>query len=258
MKNKSPQWGQESRFYLPNEDAHLICAALRYLPHTPRQPVFVGGSGMVLLEALAEMSSVVRATFADISAFQVDYFHSLLMAIEKCANPIELQEWFSESIYPQLFEHFSVGRNQNYPLEQVMDALRNLFRVRFFFEPDIFDRVKAATVRIQSVESDIVAYLSDPGSLYDFVYLSNVPDYLPENQLPDLFCSCARQNAPIYLLLTEACVNPSAERMVWEAAGYIEHPASAELTDQNRALGSFTLQRVWNRKGRIVLLVPDA
>lgn len=257
MKKSSPQWGQQSRFYLPNEDAQMIRTALTALPRQPQNPVFVGGSGMVLLDALADLADVEQATFVDISEFQVAYFKSLLLGMKSSSDPAELREWFAGIVYPQLHDHFSDGRNQNYSLEQVMGALRELFRVRFFFEPDSFERAKTATVRIQSVATDIVSYLCDTKNSYDFVYLSNVPDYLPEQQLPVLFRSCACQAAPIYLLLTEACPNPSAVRRFWENAGYQEHPGSAELTDQNRALGSFTLKRSWNRKGRIVLLVLE-
>lgn len=257
MKKNSPQWGQQSRFFLPNEDAQMVRTALTCLPRPLQNPVFVGGSGMVLLDALADMANVEQVTFVDISEFQVAYFKSLLLGMKSSADPAELQEWFAEIVYPQLHDHFSSGRNQNYSLEQVMGAMRELFRIRFFFEPDSFGRVKTATACIQSMATDIVSYLCDTENRYDFVYLSNVPDYLPEQQLPVLFRTCARQAAPIYLLLTETCPNPSSVRQFWEDAGYQEHSGSAGLTDQNRALGSFTLQRSWNRKGRIVLLVPE-
>lgn len=257
MKSESPQWGEQSRFYLPNEDAQMLRMALTCLPQAPQRPVFVGGSGMVLLDSIADLPEVRQVTFVDISEFQVAYFKSLLMGLENSKDPEELMAWFSVSIHPQLHQHFLSGRKQDYSLERVIEALQVLFRIRFFFQPDVFSRVKESLGAVQSVERDIVSYLVETREEHDFIYLSNVPDYLPGSSLPALFEACSRLSAPIYLLLTEACPDPSAVRRAWEVFGFKQHLQSAELTAQNSGLGSYALQRSWNRKGRIVLLMPS-
>lgn len=256
-RKSSPLWGEESRFYLPNEDGQMVRTALSILVRKPSRPVFVGGSGMVLLDAVADLSDLQRATFVDISEFQVAYFKSLLIGVKDSQGSADLLAWFSEIVFPQLHYHYFAGRNQEYPLERVLVALRDLFRIRYFFEPEAFTAVKGTLTRITAVERDIVSYLAETRERHDFVYLSNVPDYLPDHRLPVLFGACARQSAPVYLLLTEACKDPCRVRQAWEAVGYIEHPASARLTEQNCGLGSFSLKRPWNRKGRIALLVPE-
>jgi hypothetical protein len=256
MKNESPKWGQQSRFYLPNEDAQMLRMALACLPQAPQKLVFVGGSGMVLLDAMADLPKVSQVTFVDISEFQVAYFRSLFLALENSKDPEELMAWFVKSIHPQLHQHFLSVRKQVYSLERVIEALQELFRIRFFFEPDVFNRVKESLGSVQSVERDIVSYLVETREEHDFIYLSNVPDYLPEFSLPTLFEACSHLSAPVYLLLTEACPDPSAVRKAWEVSGFIQHTQSAEMTEQNCGLGSYTLQRSWNRKGRIVLLMP--
>lgn len=256
MKKHEQQWGERSRFYLPNEDAAMVRRAVALLKREPRTPVFVGGSGMVLLDVIPEMTQLQQATFVDISDFQVAYFKSLLFAMKGCATAEELWGWFQEVMYPQLHHHFSSRRNQVFSLDQVRDALEKLFRIRFFFDPEPFGRAKSLLPQVNACEMDIVSYLAEPAHLHDFIYLSNVPDYLPEHQLRELFASCRSRHAPVYLLLTEACPQPALVRQAWEEAGYRQHEASATLTEENCGLGSFKLKRSWNRIGRIVLLVP--
>ncbi|QXE92648.1 hypothetical protein KP001_09065 [Geomonas subterranea] len=255
-KTNSKQWGDKSRFYIPNEDARTVRAALNLLDASPRRPVFVGGSGMVLLDALSELPRLEEIAFVDISEFQVAYFKSLLLALKGCSTPSALTGWFSEIIYPQLHYHFSKGRGHEYPLEGVLQALKELFHIRFFFEEEPLDGIKPLLGRIRVHEQDIAAFLTEPARDYDFAYLSNVPDYLPQERLPDLFAACRLRGAPVYLLLTEACPDAGKVRAAWERVGYREHPATGDLTEQNSGLGAFNLKRVWNRRGRVVLLMP--
>ena len=106
------------------------------------------------------------------------------------------------------------------------------------------------------VRDDIVSYLERPGTVHDFIYLGNVPDYLPESALKRLFAACRALRAPIYLLATSACPDTEGLRRCWESAGYAPHPASDRLDGENRGLGSTRLDKSWNRPGTVRLLVP--
>jgi S-adenosylmethionine:diacylglycerol 3-amino-3-carboxypropyl transferase len=110
--------------------------------------------------------------------------------------------------------------------------------------------------RIDAVHDDIVSYLTGASVQHDFIYLSNVPDYLPKKDLETLFRTCREQNSPIYLLLTDACRDKEAVKQIWESVGYVAHPATNELNRKNRGLGSATINKRWNRLGFIWLLLP--
>lgn len=249
-------WGATSRFYLPNEDARVVCAALRLAGGRVLRPVFVGGSGMVLLEAASGLSGLERATYVDIAPFQADYFRSLLAAIERSGTAHLLQLWFTQEVYPRLREHFR-GRGRNYGLDQVMDALRELFGISFFFNPESLGRARRTARRTEVVTGDIAAYLARPGSGHDFVYLSNVTDYLDFDAQCVLFAACRKLEAPVYALVTSACGDRAALERAWESAGYLAHPRSPELDAMNRGLGAPDLDRVWNRPGSARLLTPQ-
>jgi len=251
---KKPNWGGESRFYLPNEDARMVRQALEAFPEKPQYPVFVGGSGMVMLDVIAEMPELKEASFVDISAFQVNYFQELLTAVKRYWKADSLSRWFSAEIYPQLFEHFRSRRNKIFFRDSVISSLRELFAIRCFFDDSVFLRIKERSERISVIASDIVSYLASDTSDHDFIYLSNVPDYLSRDDLKTMFTACVRYKAPVYLLLTEACVDSSAVVDAWQEAGYQVHPCSDALTNENRGLGSPTLMRAWNRPGKIYLL----
>jgi hypothetical protein len=89
---------------------------------------------------------------------------------------------------------------------------------------------------------------------YDFVYLSNVVDYIKPEYFNGLFHDCARNYAPIYLLMTDACNQKGLIKKAWEKAGYHVHLNSRLLSVQNRGLGSWELKREWNRRGEVYLL----
>jgi len=254
---KQPSWGDESRFYLPNEDARMLRKAISVLPEKPVRPVFVGGSGMILLDAIAEMPELQEASFVDISAFQVTYFQELLTAVKRFWKADSLNLWFRTEIYPQLFEHFRSRRNKIFFRDSVVSTLRDLFSIRCFFDDRFFFRVKEHCERITVEVSDIVSYLARNAFKHDFIYLSNVPDYLSKKDLTNLFSSCAERGAPVYLLLTSACADCDSVITAWEQAGYREHSCSSELTEENRGLGSAKLMRSWNRTGNIYLLTKD-
>lgn len=254
MSGRLPDWGSGSRFYLPNEDAAVVCAALASLGSRPRNPVFVGGSGMTLLEAAGQLPHLERATFVDVAAFQFEYFRLLLRAITEHSSPELLRAWFARAVYPQLRRHH-LARGRDYALEQVFAALPDLFGIRFFSDAAVFARVRRCIDRVSAVRADIGSYLARESIKHDFIYLSNVPDYLDKPALTSLFAACMAHAAPVYLLLTTACPDPEAVRLAWEAAGYAPHAAGASLDAKNRGLGSPTLARPWNRAGTIHLLV---
>ena len=255
MIDATPSWGLNSRFYLPNEDAAVVCMALRLLDRQVRRPVFVGGSGMLLLEAVAGLPELERATFVDIAPFQTGYFQRLVHAIEGAESPDAFRAWFCLSVCPELKNHF-LRRGQRYNLGNILAALTEYFGLSFFFDKPAFRRVHAALASIDTVQDDIVSYLMRPGVRHDFIYLSNVPDYLPKRDMETLLQACRAQKAPVYLLLTEACPDQEAVRQAWELAGYVAHPATHELDRHNRGLGSATNHKKWNRPGFIRLLLP--
>ena len=254
MNGRNPDWGGGSRFYLPNEDAAVVCAALAGLRPAPRNPVFVGGSGMTLLEAAATLGRLTSAVFVDVADFKFEYFRMLLRAVTESASPEMLRAWFARAVYPELRRHH-LARGRDYALEQIFTALRDTFGVRFFFDAPAFDRVQRTIDRIAAVRTDIGSYLARKRITHDFIYLSNVPDYLSQAALQALFTACQVHKAPVYLLLTTACPDPDTVRQAWETAGYAPHPVSPRLDAHNRGLGSPALDRTWNRPGTIHLLV---
>ena len=254
MKHRNPDWGGGSRFYLPNEDAAVVCAALAGLRPAPRNPIFVGGSGMTLLEAAATLPHLTSAVFVDVADFQFEYFRLLLRGVAESSSPEMLRAWFGRAVYPELRRHH-LARGRDYALDQVFAALRDTFGVRFFFEAPVFDRVQRTVSCIEAVRTDIGSYLARERITHDFIYLSNVPDYLGEAALQALFTACQIHKAPVYLLLTAACPDPDTVRQAWETAGYAPHPVSPRLDAHNRGLGSPTLDRAWDRPGTIHLLV---
>ncbi|MDR0827684.1 MAG: hypothetical protein LBN33_07395 [Desulfovibrio sp.] len=256
MNAKTPDWGQESRFYLPNEDAAALCAALHSLERMPLRPLCAGGSGMLLLEAASIMRSLEKAVFADIAAFQCAYFRKLLDALQAAQTPDELRAWFGARVFPELRDYY-LGRKQIYTLPKVMHALEKLFHCRFLFEDDAFCAARQAAGKISIVHGDIAACLSDTNENHDFIYLSNIPDYLDESEIAGLFRACRGHEAPVYLLLTSACACPEKTQQAWEQSGFSPHASCAELNILNQGLGSRSLRKAWNRPGFIYLLSPS-
>lgn len=250
---RNPEWGQGSRFYLPNEDATMVRKALAALPGPARKPVFVGGSGMVLLDALADLPDLETATFVDVAAFQERYFERLLAAFETARSASDLRDWFAAEVYPELSAHF-MKRGQAYPLANVMAALEHRFSIRFFFEDSVFQTIRRSLSAIRINRTDVLTYLASRSMDHDFIYLSNVPDYLGKMRLVETFRACREMEAPVYLLLTSACENPDLVRGCWENNGYSRHAVSSALSAQNQGLGSHALNAAWNRPGDIHLL----
>lgn len=255
MNAHQPDWGSDSRFYLPNEDGAVVCTALRLIDREVRRPVFVGGSGMVLLEAAAGLPRLEIVTYVDIASFQLDYFRRLLDAVALADSPDGLRRWFGRAVYPKLRDHYRM-RNREYGLDRVMTALAENFGVSFFFDPQMLRRVREISGMARVVRDNIVSYLERQSETHDFIYLSNVPDYLRGTDAERLFTACRAQNAPVYLLETSACPDRQGLQRVWESAGYEPHPASDRLNSENRGLGSARLDRDWNRPGSIYLLMP--
>jgi len=255
MSGNEPDWGGGSRFYLPNEDAAVSCAALALLRYRPRRPVFVGGSGMTLLEAAGTLPRLDSATFVDIAPFQLEYFKLLRRNIEAASSPETLRSWFAKAVYPELRAHY-LARGRDYALPRVLTALEENFGVRFLFEPEAFARVRQILDKIAAVRADIGSYLAGEDAAHDFISLSNVPDYLPEAALRALFTACQAHNAPVHLLLTSACPDRDAPRRAWEEAGFTPHAATPHLNKINRGLGSPSLRNSWNRPGSVHLLLP--
>jgi len=255
MSECQPNWGSGSRFYLPNEDAAVVCTALRLIGREMRRPVFVGGSGMVLLEAAASLFRLELVTYVDIAPFQLDYFQQLLDAVALAESPDSLRRWFARAVYPKLRDHYRM-RNREYGLDRVMAALAENFGVSFFFDPQTLRRVRETSGLAKAVRDDIVSYLERQSETHDFIYLSNVPDYLPGTAVEKLFTACRAREAPVYLLETSACPDRQRLHRAWESVGYEPHPASDRLNRENRGLGSARLNKDWNRPGSIHLLMP--
>lgn len=256
MNGNAPDWGGGSRFYLPNEDAAVVCAAVELFGNRPRRPVFVGGSGMTLLEAAGALPRLETATFVDVADFQFEYFRLLLRALDRAASPDMLRSWFGRIVYPELHHHHLL-RGREYSLQHVLAALRDIFGIRFLFDQDAFDRARSVTGRTAAVRTDIASYLARTRIRHDFIYLSNVPDYLDETALKTLFAACRVHKAPVYLLLTSACPDPGVAQWGWEEAGFVTHPDTPRLNSINRGLGSPELRTGWNRPGTIHLLVQS-
>ncbi len=253
MMTKDPTWGCSSFFYIPNEDASIICEAILCLDKAPNNPLFVGGSGMVLLEAMNTLPNSSSAVYVDISSNQVEYFRSLLSGIEKCCTSREFQDWFVNGVYPKLRDHYIRYKSQMYQHGQVLSALENLFRISFLFSDMEFQKVKDTINRIKICRSDIITYLNE-NRRYDFVYLSNVADYMEPKYCEEMFHDCARNCVPVYLLMTDACNQKGLIKKAWEKAGYHVHQNSRLLSEQNRGLGSWNLKKEWNRRGDVYLL----
>ncbi len=256
MTIKEPKWGDSSFFFIPNEDTSIICDAILCLDKQPLNPVFVGGSGMALIEAINTLPNNSNATYVDISSNQVDYFRFFLSGLKKSHSALEFQDWFINTIYPKLRDHYIKYKNQVYNQEQVLSALENLFRVSFLFCDASFQKVKSAINRINIKKSDILNYLNE-NNQYDFIYLSNVVDYINPEYYSGLFNDCSRNNASIYLLMTETCNQGELIQKAWDKSGYRVHKKSRVLSAQNRGLGSLNLKRRWNRKGQVYLLTFD-
>ncbi|MDR2161288.1 MAG: hypothetical protein LBO77_04015 [Desulfovibrio sp.] len=254
MKALEPAWGRTSRFYLPNEDAAAIRSALGALDALPENPVFVGGSGMVLLEAARMLSPAASSRYVDIAAFQCAYFRRLRDALAGCATPAALRRWFARKVYPEMRGHF-LARGREYALPQVWRALRDIFRCRFFFEQGAFLAARSAAGRALAAREDIAVWLAGARTRHDFIYLSNVPDYLDPEKAEVLFAACALHRAPTYVALTSACADQPAAHAAWRAAGFAPHACCGRLNALNRGLGS-ALRRDWNRPGEIFLLLP--
>lgn len=250
-----PSW-ESRRFYVPNEDAGVVRAALALCAAPPVSPVFVGGSGMVLLDATSTLPAA-RATFVDVSPHQAEYFRALAGAITASTAPEDVRAWFGATVYPQLAGHHR-ARGETYALEEVLAGVRDLFRIRFFSCDDTLARARTVAREARVVHADVVAYLAATSHRHDFIHLSNVLDYLPPVRRRALFGACRRHRAPVFLLVTAACPDAQAVREMWRDEGYLEHADCAALDAENRGLGSSRLRRRWNRPGRVYLLQPDA
>jgi hypothetical protein len=250
-------WGDTHRFFLPNEDARAVAAAMALLPHAPVSPAFVGGSGMVLVQAAAGLPGKVSPVFVDLAEFQTRFFTFFAAALAKANTPDELRWWFAMEVFPSLRDHYR-SKSQEYCLERVMPALRDLFGIELFYSQAVLDKAKDVAGRTTVHRADIGDYLCRAQRRHDFIYLSNVPDYLSPREAASLFAACREHPAAVYLLLTSACADPGAARAAWERAGYAEHPGAGAVNDLNRGLGSPSLARPWNRPGSIHLLMPPA
>ena len=248
-------WGLEHRFFLPNEDARPVAGAMALLPRPPRSPVFVGGSGLLLLEALARTGGEARGTFVDVAPFQVGYFREVAGAVQAARTIGDLRWWFAEEAYPRLRAHYR-QRGVDYPLDAALQAMRELFGLSLFFEEGALARARqvARTTAIRCEEMG--HYLSRTEVRHDFIYLSNVADYLEGQALDQLLGACRRHDAPAYALVTSACPDPDRLLVAAGAAGLARDPRSSLLDGQNHGLGSRTLDRSWNRPGTIHLFVP--
>jgi len=257
MSGSTIAWGVEQRFFLPNEDARPVAAAMALQPEPPRRPVFVGGSGLLLLEALARTGGDPRATFVDVAPFQVKYFSEVVGTVQAARTSADLRWWFAEETYPRLRAHYR-ERGQDYSLDAALRAMRELFGLSLFFEDASLARARLIARTTAVRREEIGRYLARTEERHDFIYLSNVVDYLDGDALDRLLEACRRHNAPVYVLVTSACPDPEGFLAASEAAGFTRDPRSCSLDEQNHGLGSRALDRSWNRPGTIHLLVPHS
>jgi hypothetical protein len=248
-------WDTSSRFFLTNEDARPVCSALRRLEQPPKRPAFVGGSGMILLEAMASLPVHRQASFVDISSEQVRLFRELHDALAKADCAERLRTWFGESVYPRLAAHYQ-QRGLCFTLPQVVTGLQELFGISFFFDNNVFAKAREASLRVEVHRLDIVDYLNQTHLEHDFIYLSNVPDYMSSARIQALFEACAGHRASLYLLATTTCPEFRNLSSIWSHSGYECHPCTHDLNASNKALGAKALQRSWNRPGQVFFLVP--
>jgi hypothetical protein len=253
MNDTLDEFRTTKRFFVPNEDARVVALALEALDRRVLSPAFVGGSGMLMLQAATCLPGGVEPFFVDVSLAQARMFVRLQYALEAARTPEDLRAWFAQAVYPDLRAYYA-GRGQDYPLQNVFDALKNIFGIGLFFDPEDFAKARRVARHALPRVSEVGSYLSGRERAHDFIHLSNVADYLPAPALAGLFASCAAHPGPVYLLLTAACPEPAAVRLAWEQNGYREHPAGTDLTEANQGLGSPGLARPWNRPGTIHLL----
>jgi hypothetical protein len=248
-------WGSAQRFFLPNEDARPVAAALASVRPAARAPVFVGGSGFLLLEATARAAPDATPTFVDLAPFQADLFRELLGALEAAGSAAALRRWFAEELHPRLLAHYR-ARGREYSLEAALRAAGELFGLSLLFDDDRLAAARhlsrKAAVRCQ----EIGGYLAACEARHDFIYLSNVPDYLDPPALRRLLVACRRHAAPVYALVTSASPDPAAFLPAASEAGLARDPSSCALDGQNHGLGARALDRPWNRPGTIHLLHP--
>ncbi len=147
-------WGSAQRFYLPNEDARPVAAALASVRPPARTPVFVGGSGFVLLEAAARAAPDAAPTFVDVAPFQAYWFRQVTRALEAAAGAADLQRWFAEQLHPRLATHYQ-GRGQGYPLHAVLGAAEELFGLSLLRDDVVLARARRlardTTLRCQEI-----------------------------------------------------------------------------------------------------------
>jgi hypothetical protein len=252
----SINWRNGIRFYLTNEDARVVAKALALLPESPNYPVFVGGSGMIVLEVMASLTRETPSCFVDISPMQVAFFEELQRALAQAENADGLRTWFEDSVYPRLNAHY-LRRGLSYSLSEVMTSLRELFGIGFLFDDEVLVRAKNTSCLVVKHASDIVHYLRMSEGLHDFIYLSNVVDYMSPRQIEDLFASCVGHQATVYLLATSACKESGTLATIWSRFGYHVHEATPYLNRCNRGLGSTEVKRSWNRQGQVIFLFSD-
>lgn len=253
MIRSAKDWEWESRFFLPNEDAQVARAALAALPAKPARPAFVCGSGMLLLDVLADCPGA-QAVAVDISSWQISFFRKLRDALRTMACTAELRAWFVAGVYPRLREYY-LRRGQYYAPDAVMSAIQDRFGLRFFTDEKVFGTVKEHCGTVGTVHGDMADWLVRRAADYDFVHLSNIVDYLPPAVLPGMFSACRERRAAVLLIRTSACAHDGLPRAAWREAGYAVHPVSAELDRMNRALGAPRAEKPWMRTGETVLLV---
>jgi S-adenosylmethionine:diacylglycerol 3-amino-3-carboxypropyl transferase len=255
MTAPAKAWGLEQRFFLPNEDARPVAAALALLPAPVRRPVFVGGSGLLLLEVVSRAGGDPRATFVDLAPFQVEYFREVVAAVRAARSAADLRWWFAEHAHPRLQEHYR-ARGAEYPLQQVLRAMEERFALSLFFEDGRLARAREVALATAVRCADVVEYLEAGEVAHDFVYLSNVLDYLGPERAARLFAAARRGAAAVYALVTSACPAPEAVLAAAAAAGYARHPGSGGLDALNHGLGSGHPGHAWNRPGTIHLFTP--
>ncbi len=253
---KPPDWTGATRFFVPNEDAAVARMALALLPTKPQRLLAVTGSGMTALDLLPELPLGASMTCIDLSAFQKNYLRELLATVRAAENPAGLQGWLRNQIVPRLNAHYR-SRGQSYSYDKVLRALRELFRIRFFFDARTLAVVRARLSMVKNLQGNLLEQVAGAEE-YDFVHLSNIVDYLSPEERTTLFGHCARKGTAIFCIQTTACPDPQVLISTWQTADFAPHPGNESLNAANRALGTHHPTRPWMRPGNVYLLLPPS
>ncbi|MBQ7738898.1 MAG: hypothetical protein IJT59_04530 [Desulfovibrionaceae bacterium] len=240
------------RFFLPNEDCEVVRAALELFDKMPSEPLFVTGSGMLALDLLDILSCPV--TLIDIQDIQTKYCLEVIEQIKKAKNTKVLIDWLKNTILPSINNYYA-DRGVEYTFSGVINALKEYFRIKFFFSDDQLFKIQKNLVNVKVQTADIISYLDN--NKHDFVHLSNIVDYMTENQLSKLFSKLKFMKANVFCIETNAMADHDLFLNIIVASGFSNHKETSKLQAMNHALGGNIALKPWMRTGFVHLLLAE-